>query len=61
MLKEYHHSRIGCLPLEAAEADFGISWQSPNLGSEHSLLDHKDSVSVKIEEFGSANEMELKE
>ena len=44
VLKEYHRMRIGCLALEAVEDDFGILRQNSNLGSEHSLLYHIDSV-----------------
>lgn len=44
VLKEYHCMRIGCLALQAVEDDFGILRQNSNLGSEHSLLYHMDSV-----------------
>lgn len=46
------------LAFGAFEADFGILGQSPNSASEHSLLDHMNLVYVKVEEFGSAYEME---
>ena len=51
---------IGCLALRSVEADFGILRMCPNLGSQHSLLDHMDLVDTK-EEFVSVYETDLKE
>lgn len=44
--------------MEAVEADFGILGESPNSGSEHSLLDHMDLVYEQVEELGSAYQMD---
>ena len=59
--KELHYMRIGCLAMETVDADFGMLRQSPNFVPEHSFLDHMNWVYVKIMEFGSAYDMQMKE
>lgn len=59
--EEWHCMRIGCLAMNTVDVDFGILRQSPNFGPEHSFLDHMNWEYVKIVEFGSAYDMEMKE